>query len=65
MSIFRRHNPDDTLTRDQQDRMLIVMVSGGIDGPERVLAEYRLMFARDLVEHGRIGHDSEGTGDDR
>lgn len=62
---FRRRNPDDTLTPSQRERLLIVMVSGADNTERRRLTEHRLLFARDLVEHGRIGHDPDEARDDR
>jgi hypothetical protein len=44
-----------TLTRDERERLLILTTSGTVSLPERWETEHRLMFARDLFEHGRIG----------
>lgn len=45
--------------------MLMDVVSGGTDGPERVLSQRRLEFAHDLARHGRITEDDVPACTDR
>ena len=61
--IFRRRNPDDTLTDAQRARMALFSVSGTTDGPTLWTAQRRLEGVRWAVDHGRISEDREARDD--
>lgn len=62
IGFFRRHHRDPVdPTPAQRDRMLMMAVAGESDGPGLMQAGCRLMFGRDLVEHGRIGENDQPT----
>ena len=53
-ALFRAPEPD-AVTPARRERLAILGAAGTAEGPQRWLTETHLLFARHLVERGRLG----------
>jgi len=53
--MFKKKSVNDALTPEQRDQELALRASGSDDWGQQARTYCHLMFARHLVEHGRIG----------